>query len=68
MNYNKSNKINKLLEVRYMKDLNLRQQKFIEYYIQSGNGKQSYIKAGYSARGNAAEVNAARLLRNARIS
>jgi len=51
-----------------LKNLNLRQQKFVQYYLETGNAKQSYIDAGYKARGNSAEVNSARLLRNAQIS
>jgi phage terminase small subunit len=47
--------------------LNLKQKKFADFYIESGNAKQSYFKAGYDAEGNAAEVNASRLLRNAKV-
>ena len=48
-------------------DLNPKQQKFIERFLATGNATQSYIDAGYKARGNAAETNAARLLRNAQV-
>lgn len=40
------------------------QKKFIDNYIETGNATQSYIDAGYKARGNSAEANASRLLRN----
>ncbi|WP_092084614.1 terminase small subunit [Dolosicoccus paucivorans] len=49
-----------------MEDLNLRQQKFVEEYVASGNAKQSAIKAGYSE--NSAEGQGVRLLRNAKVS
>lgn len=47
--------------------LNPRQLKFIECYLASGNATQSYIAAGYTARGHAAEASAERLLRNAEV-
>ena len=47
--------------------LSEQQKKFADLYIQSGNAKQSYINAGYKAKGNVAEVNASRLLRNAKV-
>lgn len=50
-----------------MEELNIRQKKFADYFIQSGNAKESYLKAGYTAEGNVAEVNASRLLRNAKV-
>lgn len=43
------------------------QKRFADYYITTGNATQSYIDSGYKARGNAAEVNASRLLRNAKV-
>jgi phage terminase small subunit len=43
------------------------QKKFADLYITTGNAKQSYIEAGYKARDNVAEVNASRLLRNAKV-
>lgn len=50
-----------------MEELNIRQKKFADYFIQTGNAKESYLKAGYTAEGNAAEVNASRLLRNDKV-
>jgi phage terminase small subunit len=50
-----------------MGELNIKQKKFADYYIESGNAAASYIKAGYEAEGHAAEVNASRLLRNAEV-
>lgn len=47
--------------------LNARQQCFVEEYLVDLNATQAYIRAGYAARGNVAEVNAARLLRNAKV-
>lgn len=41
---------------------------FAVEYLKDKNATQAYIRAGYSARGNSAEVNAARLLRNAQVS
>lgn len=46
--------------------LNTRQKKFAEYYVQSGNIVQSAIKAGYSE--NYANANACKLLENVRVS
>lgn len=45
--------------------LNERQKRFIEEYIQSGNARQSVIKAGYSAK--TASESAAQLLANIKI-
>lgn len=42
-----------------------RKSKFIDFYIQTSNGRQSAIKAGYSEKG--AEVAASRLLTNVNI-
>jgi phage terminase small subunit len=50
-----------------MEKLNVKQKRFADYYMESGNAAASYIKAGYEAEGNAAEVNASRLLRNAKV-
>jgi phage terminase small subunit len=47
--------------------LNTKQKKFADYFIETGNATASYLKAGYVAEGNAAEVNASRLLRNAKV-
>lgn len=50
-----------------MPALNEKQKRFADYYIESGNATESYKRAGYIADGNAAEVNANRLLRNAKV-
>jgi phage terminase small subunit len=50
-----------------MENLNIKQKKFADYYIETGNATASYLRAGYEAEGNAAEVNASRLLRNAKV-
>lgn len=42
--------------------------RFAVEYLRDHNATQAYIRAGYSARGNSAEVNANRLLRNAQVS
>lgn len=52
----------------YVMKLTPKQQAFADYYIETGNATQSYIKAGYEAKGNSAEVNASRLLSNAKVS
>jgi phage terminase small subunit len=41
--------------------------KFADLFIATGNAKQSYMDAGYKAKGNVAEANASRLLRNAKV-
>lgn len=46
--------------------LNIRQQKFAEYYAQSGNTVWSAIMAGYSE--NYANANACKLLENVRVA
>jgi phage terminase small subunit len=48
--------------------LTAKQQRFVEEYICDLNAAAAYRRAGYAARGNAAEVNAARLLRNAQVA
>lgn len=48
--------------------MNVRQQKFVEGILAGKPASQAYIGAGYKARGNAAEVNAGRLLRNAQVA
>lgn len=45
-----------------------KQQRFVEEYLVDMNGTAAYIRAGYTATGNAAAVNAARLLTNAHIA
>lgn len=54
---------------RQVKDMSLSEmhKKFADEYLIDSDGKGAYIRAGYKARGNAAEVNASRLLRNAKI-
>ena len=47
--------------------LNPKQLKFVERYLLTGNATQSYIDAGYAARGHAAEACAERMLRNAEV-
>lgn len=47
--------------------LSERHERFAREYVIDLNATQAYIRAGYKARGNAAEVNAARLLRNAQV-
>jgi len=44
-----------------------KQQRFVEEYLVDLNATAAYRRAGYVAKGNAAEVNAARLLRNAQV-
>jgi phage terminase small subunit len=43
------------------------QERFKNNILKGMDGKTAYIKAGYKARGSAAEVNASRLLRNAKV-
>lgn len=47
--------------------LNPRQQRFVEEYLVDLNATAAYKRAGYAARGAAADTNASRLLRNAQI-
>jgi phage terminase small subunit len=47
--------------------LSLLQQRFVEEYLVDLNASAAYQRAGYKARGHAAETNAARLLRNAEV-
>ncbi|WP_081825376.1 terminase small subunit [Bacillus sp. UNC41MFS5] len=42
--------------VLLMGDLNIKQKKFADYFIESGNAAASNIRAGYEAEGNAAEA------------
>ena len=51
----------------YVVGLTVRQKRFCDNYMQSGNATQSYINAGYKVEENVAAVNANRLLRNANI-
>lgn len=50
-----------------MSNMNPRWQKFAEEYLVDLNASAAYKRAGYKATGNAAEVCAARLLRNAQV-
>ncbi|OMF17232.1 terminase small subunit [Paenibacillus amylolyticus] len=47
--------------------LSEQQKRFADYYIETGNATQSYHSAGYKAKGKSAEVNASRLLANAKV-
>jgi phage terminase small subunit len=48
--------------------LNPRQQRFVEEYLVDLNATAAYIRAGYVARGNGAEVNASKLLRHPKVA
>ncbi|QGP80014.1 terminase small subunit [Sphingobium sp. CAP-1] len=48
--------------------LSPKQQRFVEEYLVDLNATAAYRRAGYAAKGNAAEVNANRLLRNAKVA
>jgi len=48
--------------------LNARQEAFCRGLAEGKPASRSYVEAGYDARGNVAEVNAARLLRNAQVA
>ena len=50
-----------------MAGITVKQKMFADEYIKTGNATQSYISAGYKARGNGAEVNACKLLRNTKV-
>jgi len=45
-----------------------KQMRFIDEYMIDMNATAAYRRAGYTAEGNSAEVNASRLLRNAKVS
>lgn len=45
-----------------------RQARFVEEYLKDLNATAAYIRAGYRARGNSAEANAARLIRNDKVA
>lgn len=47
---------------------NARHERFAQEYLVDLNATQAYIRAGYAARGNAAEVSANRLLRNPKVA
>lgn len=44
------------------------QERFVAEYVKDLNASQAYQRAGYKARGNIADVNASRLLRNAKVA
>lgn len=46
---------------------NSRHERFAQEYVVDLNATQAYQRAGYAAKGNAAEVSAARLLRNVQV-
>ena len=48
--------------------LNPRQQMFVKEYLIDLNATAAYKRAGYAAKGNAAEVAAARLLRHVQVA
>lgn len=50
-----------------MDKLTPKQQAFCDYYIETGNATESYKRAGYSGAGATAEVNACRILSNAKV-
>lgn len=50
------------------KKLTARQEEFVQQYLIDLNASAAYRRAGYTACGNCAEVNAARLLRNAKVA
>lgn len=45
-----------------------KQQLFVQHYLKHLNATQAYIEAGYTSRGNAAEVSASQLLRNPKVA
>lgn len=49
-------------------DLTPKQQLFVEEYLKDLNATAAYKRAGYRAKGKAAEANASRLLRNAKVA
>lgn len=49
-------------------DLTPKQQRFVEEYLKDLNATAAYRRAGYSAKGNAAESAASRLLRNVKVA
>ncbi len=49
------------------KPLTAHRSRFVDEYLTDLNATQAYIRAGYKARGNAAETAAARLFRNGQV-
>jgi phage terminase small subunit len=50
------------------KPLNPRHQRFVDEYLLDRNATAAYKRAGYKAKGNAAEVNANKLLRKTQVA
>lgn len=50
-----------------MTTLNARQQRFVEEYLVDLNATAAYKRAGYTAKGNAAEASASQLLSNPKV-
>lgn len=48
--------------------LTAKQKAFVDEYLKDLNATAAYKRAGYTAKGNSAEVNAGRLLRNAQVA
>ncbi len=49
--------------------MNLKQQRFVDYFIESGNAALAYRKAGYEAKTrDAADVSASQIVRNLQVS
>lgn len=48
--------------------MNERHARFVDEYLVDLNATAAYLRAGYKAKGNAAEASAARLLRNAKVA
>lgn len=48
--------------------MNEQQKRFADYYIETGIAVDSYKRAGYKAKGKSIEVNASRLLSNAKVT
>lgn len=44
-----------------------KQQRFADYYIETGNATEAYKRAGYIGKGNVAEASASRLLSNVKV-
>ena len=49
------------------KPLTAQQSRFVDEYLKDLNATQAYMRAGYKAKGNAAESAAVRLLRNVKV-
>lgn len=44
-----------------------KQQKFADFFIETGNATEAYRRAGYTGKGNVAEAAASRLLSNVKV-